>query len=154
MPFQTLLQGYIMKSHVPTREQREMARFRLHFQQLEPDIFPAGQSFCPVTNPQRICNDLVSALVDDDGFLPPSVDLDSIILASHGLDPDLCWKDCGLLDDGQEVERCKLSASHISHLDSRIHRAALLTNLQSREIAELTDDPMWREMKAQYSTEM
>jgi len=143
-----------MTLYVPTLTQREMARFRLRFQQREPDIFPAGQSFCPVTNPRRICNDLVNALVDDDGFLPPSVDLDTIILASHGLDPDLCWKDYGLLDDGQEVERSKLSSSYVSHLDSQIHRAALLTNLWSREIAELTDDPIWREMKAQYSAEM
>eukprot|EP00961_Rhodomonas_salina_P147720 1988398-Rhodomonas_salina.1 len=111
------------------------------------------ESFCPVTNPSLICNYLVSSLVDDDGFLPPSVDLDSIILASHSLDPDLCWRDYCLLDDEQEVERSKLSASHISHLDSQIHRAALLTNPFSREIAELTDDPMWREMKAQYSAE-
>eukprot|EP00961_Rhodomonas_salina_P094503 1271736-Rhodomonas_salina.1 len=89
MPFQTLLQGDILTSYVPTREQREIARFLLRFQQLEPNNFPAGQSFCPVTNPLRIRNDLISALADDDGFLPPSVDLDSIILASHGLDPDL-----------------------------------------------------------------
>eukprot|EP00961_Rhodomonas_salina_P233368 3153893-Rhodomonas_salina.1 len=106
-----------------------MARIQLRFQQLEPDVFRAGQSFYPVTNPRRICNDLVSALVNDNGLLPPSVDLDSIILASHSLDPDLCWRDYGLLDDdGHELERSKLSASHISHLDSQIHRAALLTN--------------------------
>eukprot|EP00961_Rhodomonas_salina_P009398 127602-Rhodomonas_salina.1 len=92
------------------------------------------------------------ALVDNDRLLPPSVDLDSIILASHRLDPDLCWQYSGLLSDRPDgVEECRLSASAISHLDSQLHSAALLTNALSRKLAELTDDPMWREMKAQYS---
>eukprot|EP00961_Rhodomonas_salina_P173870 2345015-Rhodomonas_salina.2 len=155
MQFQTLLQGDTLTSYVPTQGQLELALFRLRLQQMEPDIPPADQSFCPVVNPQRICNDLVDALVDADGFLPPSADLDSIILASHGLDPDLQWREFGLLGDGPDgVEECKLTASSIRHLELQLHCASLLTNAGSRELADLTDDPVWREMTAQHSADM
>eukprot|EP00961_Rhodomonas_salina_P299421 3938917-Rhodomonas_salina.1 len=122
---------------------------------MEPDISPSAQSFCPVVNPRRICNDLVNALVDADGRLPPSVDLDSIILASHGLDPGLPWREFGLLgDESDGVEECKLSASTIRHLELQLHRASLLTDARSRELADFTDDPTWHEMTAQHSAEM
>eukprot|EP00961_Rhodomonas_salina_P111764 1503720-Rhodomonas_salina.2 len=122
---------------------------------MESDISQSVQSFCPVINPLRICNDLVNALVDANGFLPPSVDLDSIILASHGLDPELPWREFGLLCDGSDGdEECKLSASTLSHLEAQLHSASLLTDARSRERADLTDDPMWCEMTAQHSADM
>eukprot|EP00961_Rhodomonas_salina_P251215 3396718-Rhodomonas_salina.1 len=67
------------------------------------------------------------------------IDIDSIILALHGLNPALPWKEYGLFGDSTD-NRDRISRSLLQEMDDQIHQASLLTSAASRELAVETGD--------------
>eukprot|EP00961_Rhodomonas_salina_P139124 1872076-Rhodomonas_salina.2 len=73
------------------------------------------------------------------------IDIDNIVLASHGLDPALPWKEYGLFGDSTD-SRDRISSSLLQEMDEQIHQASLLTSAESRQLAVETDDATWASM--------
>eukprot|EP00961_Rhodomonas_salina_P101961 1371617-Rhodomonas_salina.2 len=77
------------------------------------------------------------------------IDIDGIILASHGLDPALPWTEYGLFGDDDEQRRNAIPAHILEEMDAQVHRSSLMTSADARMIAEDTEDEIWEKMKVE-----
>mmetsp|Transcript_56778 Transcript_56778/g.133033 ORF Transcript_56778/g.133033 Transcript_56778/m.133033 type:complete len:492 (+) Transcript_56778:143-1618(+) len=90
----------------------------------------------------------------------PQLSLNAIALSSMGLDPELewAWKKLGFRFEEKEDGDSPSSSDSESvrgktrdETDRQLHESALHYNAAVREIAELTDDEAWRQMKSDHA---
>lgn len=80
--------------------------------------------FQPTVDPLLPANDVFDAAASQvtDHLELESIDIDSIILASHGLDPALPWKEYGLFGDDNKEHRNDIPIYLLQKMEAQIHR--------------------------------
>ena len=109
--------------------------------------------FQPTVDPSAAAKDVFDALASQvtDNHELERIDIDGLVLASHGLDPALQWKEYGLL--GWEERLHDIPAHLLFEMDEQIHKSSLMTSAASRRLAEDIEDPIWEEMKMEIITD-
>eukprot|EP00961_Rhodomonas_salina_P289851 3916485-Rhodomonas_salina.1 len=78
--------------------------------------------FQPTVDPSAAAKDVFDALASQvtDNHELERIDIDGLVLASHGLDPALQWKEYGLL--GWEERLHDIPAHLLFEMDEQIHK--------------------------------